>query len=123
MNNTINISLPSQLKLQADQAVKNGQYSSFSDLVRTGLRNLLNNTKYEQMWQQAKTDHANNHTKVLQNKEDINKYFKEITLNANNRNDKKIRSGTGKIRKSVSVVQKNSKNIFSNSNQFISSFT
>jgi len=90
MNNTINISLPSQLKLQADQAVKNGQYSSFSDLVRTGLYNLLNNTKYEQMWQQAKTDHVNNHTKVLQNKEDINKYFKEITLNANNRNDKKI---------------------------------
>ncbi len=81
MNNTINISLPAQLKIQADQAINDGHFASFSDLVRTGIRKLLNNDRYEQMWQQAKTDHVNNDTKVLQNKEDINKYFNEIASN------------------------------------------
>ena len=122
MNHTINISLPVQLKLQADQAINNGQFASFSDLVRTGIRKLLNDDRYEQMWQQAKTDHVNNNTKVLQNKEDIGLYFKEIASNAKNRNNKKIRSGIGKIRKSGSTVQKNSKDIFSNSNRPVSPF-
>ena len=122
MNSTINISLPAQLKLQADQAINDGHFASFSDLVRTGIRKLLNNERYEQMWQEAKTDHVNNNTKVLQTKEDINQYFKEIAINANNRNDKKIRSGVGKVRKSGSNVQKNSKDVFSNSNRSVPSF-
>jgi Arc/MetJ-type ribon-helix-helix transcriptional regulator len=123
MNSTINISLPAQLKLQADQAINDGHFASFSDLVRTGIRKLLNNERYEQMWEQAKTDHVNNNTKVIQTKEDINQYFKEIASNAKNRNDKKIRQRAGKIRKSNSNIQKNSKDIFPNSSQFVSSFT
>lgn len=122
MNNTINISLPVQLKLQADQAINNGHFASFSDLVRTGIRKLLNNDRYEQMWQEAKIDHVNNNTKVLKNKQDINKYFKDIATNANNRNDQKVRQGTRKIHQQSKIVQKNSKDIFSNSRQFITPF-
>lgn len=122
MNSTINISLPEQLKLQANQAINDGHFASFSDLVRTGIRKLLNNDKYEQMWQEAKVDHVNNNTKVLKNKQDTNKYFNDIATNANNRNNQKVRQGTRKIHQQSKIVQKNSKNIFSDSRQFIAPF-
>jgi predicted nucleotidyltransferase len=38
---TINISLPDKLKNFADQQINGGYYASFSDLVRTALRQLL----------------------------------------------------------------------------------
>ncbi|MFA6519056.1 MAG: ribbon-helix-helix domain-containing protein [Candidatus Shapirobacteria bacterium] len=47
MNTTINISLPSQLKAQADELVKHGFYASFSDLVRTALRREIERHKDE----------------------------------------------------------------------------
>lgn len=47
MNTTINISLPNQLKAQADKLVKYGFYASFSDLVRTALRREIERHKDE----------------------------------------------------------------------------
>ena len=38
---TINISLPGQLKIEAEELVEKGYYASFSDMVRTALRKLL----------------------------------------------------------------------------------
>jgi len=38
---TINISLPDKLKIQADDLVDQGYYVSFSDLIRTALRDLM----------------------------------------------------------------------------------
>ena len=38
---TINISLPDKLKAVVDEQVKSGYYASFSDLVRTAIRQLL----------------------------------------------------------------------------------
>ena len=38
---TINISLPEKLKKQADALIKQGYYVSFSDLVRTAIRRLI----------------------------------------------------------------------------------
>jgi Arc/MetJ-type ribon-helix-helix transcriptional regulator len=38
---TINISLPDKLKSQADNLIKSGYYASFSDLVRTAMREVM----------------------------------------------------------------------------------
>ena len=38
---TINISLPDKLKTQADNLIRAGYYASFSDLVRTALRETI----------------------------------------------------------------------------------
>ena len=48
MINTINVSIPSKLKKLADNEVKKGYYASFSDLVRTSLRETLLGSKYNQ---------------------------------------------------------------------------
>ncbi|MCX6816570.1 MAG: nucleotidyltransferase domain-containing protein [Candidatus Beckwithbacteria bacterium] len=42
---TINISLPDKLKADADRQIEAGYYVSFSDLVRTALRQLLPGNK------------------------------------------------------------------------------
>jgi Arc/MetJ-type ribon-helix-helix transcriptional regulator len=56
MINTINISLPSQLKSDSEKIVKDGQYTSFSDLVRTTLRKLIEETNYNQLAKLAKKE-------------------------------------------------------------------
>lgn len=38
---TINISLPDKLKTQADNLIRAGYYASFSDLVRTAIREVM----------------------------------------------------------------------------------
>lgn len=38
---TINISLPDKLKTQADNLIRAGYYASFSDLVRTAIRQVM----------------------------------------------------------------------------------
>ena len=43
----INISLSDKVKLQVDELVKQGQFSTFSEAVRVGLRLVLQN--YQQM--------------------------------------------------------------------------
>lgn len=42
---TINISLPDKLKAKADKFIRQGYYVSFSDLVRTALRGLMEEPK------------------------------------------------------------------------------
>lgn len=43
----INVSLPEAVKRRADKLVQQGHYSSFSELVRVGLRAILKN--YEEI--------------------------------------------------------------------------
>jgi Arc/MetJ-type ribon-helix-helix transcriptional regulator len=50
---TINISLPQKLKEQAEVLIGNGYYASFSDLVRTALREAIN-----------KHDNSKNYTEI-----------------------------------------------------------
>jgi Arc/MetJ-type ribon-helix-helix transcriptional regulator len=51
---TINISLPDKLKKQADKLIKDGYYASFSDLVRTGLRQMIGNDIQKSLPKQKK---------------------------------------------------------------------
>lgn len=72
---TINISLPEQLKNQADAAIADGYYASFSDLVRTSLRQMLRDYKLDRLVADAKREHKAGKGIVLKTKKDIDTFF------------------------------------------------
>lgn len=74
MTSTINISLPTQLKNEADELVKEGYYVSFSDLVRTSVRKLLE-SKYDLWVAEAKKDFKKGKLKTISNSKDIGGYL------------------------------------------------
>lgn len=78
MINTINISLPSQLKNASEKLVKDGYYASFSDLVRTALRKLVTETNYDFLAKQAKKEFIQKQTITLKNPKDIKNYIDSI---------------------------------------------
>ncbi|MEK7592915.1 MAG: ribbon-helix-helix domain-containing protein [Patescibacteria group bacterium] len=73
---TINISLPTQLKAQADALIDQGHYASFSDIVRSALRLILSTNQYDQIVQEAVEDHRLGRTKALRTKKDIEAYVR-----------------------------------------------
>lgn len=75
---TINISLPSQLKAQADDLVKNGFYASFSDLVRTSLRKTVETSRYDIWAKEAKEDYKTGRGVLLKSEKDIDEYFNSL---------------------------------------------
>ena len=79
MINTINISLPSQLKEDAESLILAGQYASFSDLVRTAIRGLLTESKYDLLAKEAMKDYQTGRAKVLSNKAEIKRYLTSLT--------------------------------------------
>lgn len=78
MINTINISLPSQLKDASEKLVKEGYYASFSDLVRTALRKVVEETNYNYLAKQAKNEYIQGKAKVLKNTKDISNYINSL---------------------------------------------
>lgn len=52
---TINISLPDKLKTQADNLIRAGYYASFSDLVRTAIREVMVKQKDEKNYSEITT--------------------------------------------------------------------
>ena len=77
MINTINISLPTQLKSEAEKLIESGYFVSFSDLTRTAIRKLVE-SKYDYLIEEAKTDHAKQKLSVMSNEKDIDNYFKNL---------------------------------------------
>lgn len=75
---TINVSLPSQLKLQADQVVAAGYFASFSDLVRTALRQTLSEVQLESLAQQAMHEHRQGKALVLKDKQAVSSYIDQV---------------------------------------------
>lgn len=78
MINTINISLPTQLKSASEKLVQEGQYASFSDLVRTALRKIIEETNYDFLAKQAKREFIQGKTKNLKNVKDIDNYINSL---------------------------------------------
>lgn len=78
MINTINISLPSQLKTDSEKLVKQGQYASFSDLVRTALRKIIEETNYDNLAKQAKNEYLQGKSTTLKNTKDIKQYLDQF---------------------------------------------
>ncbi len=75
---TINISLPTQLKNDAEMLVSEGVYVSFSDLVRDSIRRLLREVKYDYIYEKTKKDFKKGKALVINNRKDIDNYFKSI---------------------------------------------
>lgn len=75
---TINISLPEQLKKEADTLVGAGYYVSFSDLVRDSLRRIVDVSRYDRWYKEAKRDERNGKAVVMKSKKDIANYFNKI---------------------------------------------
>jgi len=78
MIDTINISLPSQLKQEADTLISKGHFVSFSDLVRTALRKLLEESKYDLWAQEAKEEYKRGETEALKNKAEIKEFINSL---------------------------------------------
>jgi Arc/MetJ-type ribon-helix-helix transcriptional regulator len=76
---TINISLPSQLKNEADDLINRGYFASFSDLVRTALRQVVKNSEYDLLSQEAIMEHRNGNSTVLSTSEEVDKYVQTVT--------------------------------------------
>lgn len=78
MIDTINISLPSQLKKQADSLVSDGHFVSFSDLVRTAIRTLLNESKYDIWAKEAIKEYKNGKANVMKDDKEIDAYLNTL---------------------------------------------
>ena len=65
-----NVSLPEKLK--------KGYYSSFSDIVRSALRDTVKESKYNLMADEAKEEYKKGNSVVLKTKEDIKKYMDSL---------------------------------------------
>mgnify|MGYP001568000132 CR=1 FL=1 len=74
---TVNISLPTELKKEADFLVSTGDYASFSDFMRTAARLELRE-KYRSMVEETKRDVALGLTKVLKSKKDIDNFIDSL---------------------------------------------
>lgn len=68
---TINISLPAQLKTQAETLISQGYFASFSDIVRTSLREMIQKKTYDLYLREAKQELKNGKASVIENKEDV----------------------------------------------------
>lgn len=75
---TINISLPDKLKSQAETLVKTGFYSSFSDLVRDSIRQLVSKSKYDVWAEEAKRDLRSGKAKVIRSSKAVDDYMKSL---------------------------------------------
>ena len=71
---TINISLPTQLKAQAEALIDQGHYASFSDIVRNALRLIIRSNYYDDLAQEAVADYRKGKTKALRTKKDIDAF-------------------------------------------------
>lgn len=74
---TINISLPTQLKAQAEALIDQGHYASFSDIVRNALRLIIRANYYDDLAQEAVEDYRQGKTKALRTKKDIDAFVRQ----------------------------------------------
>lgn len=72
---TINISLPIQLKQQADFLVARGSYASFSDLVRDSIRKLIEKNQYDLWAEEAKGDVREGTAIIADSDQDIDQFL------------------------------------------------
>ena len=77
---TINISLPITLKSQAENAVGLGLYSSFSDFVRTAMREHLAAIKYNVWAEEAKKEMKEGKGTLIKTDAELDAYFKKLKL-------------------------------------------
>lgn len=75
---TINISIPTRLRTQAEELVATGYYVSFSDLVRDSLRRLVEKSKFDLWANEAKKDLKKGKAVIFSSGKEINQYLKTL---------------------------------------------
>jgi Arc/MetJ-type ribon-helix-helix transcriptional regulator len=75
--NRVTISIPDKLKEQTSQLIERGFYASFSDAVRSALRNIIEKNKYDLWADEAKKEFEEGRAYVLNDKEDIDEYMEK----------------------------------------------
>ena len=80
---TINVSISTKIKEEGQKLVDSGYFSSFSDLIRTSLRNTIEKSQYDVWADEAKDDLKNGRAYILNDKEDIKKLIKSVKKTAN----------------------------------------
>ncbi len=75
---TINISLPKQLKLKSEKLVESGMYASFSDLVRDSLRDKLEKSKYDLWFQEAALERKAGKGTLIKPNQDLQKHLNKL---------------------------------------------
>lgn len=75
---TINISLPEKLKDASQKLIDSGYFVSFSDLVRSALRDAIKKNKYDLWAEEAVTEHKKGKALVLKEKTDIDRYIDSL---------------------------------------------
>ena len=75
---TINISLPIQLKKDTERLIEFGFFASFSDAVRASLRKTFDEKRYDLYFEEAKKDLKEGKIKPLVTDEDIDNYFNSL---------------------------------------------
>ena len=75
---TINISLPIRLKAQADELVAGGYFASFSDVVRSAVRNLLTHSSYDMLLNKAKEEEKKGESIILSNDAEIDSFMAKV---------------------------------------------
>jgi len=73
MISTINVSFPSELKKEAQMFINDGYYASFSDLVRTSVRELLGR-RYQKMIDDSERDIKEGKAVALKSAKEIEEY-------------------------------------------------
>jgi Arc/MetJ-type ribon-helix-helix transcriptional regulator len=75
---TINVSLPDKLKNKADSLVSDGYYASFSDIVRTALRELLITAHYQKLADEAKAEYKAGKATVIRTNKELDEFFRKL---------------------------------------------
>lgn len=75
---TINISIPDKLRGQANKLVEAGYYASFSDLTRTAVRKLINESELDLLFDETKKLYKEGRAVVLKNQGDIDDLFQKF---------------------------------------------
>jgi Arc/MetJ-type ribon-helix-helix transcriptional regulator len=75
---TINISLPDELKHNAEKLIASGHYASFSDLVRHSLRQTISADTYDKWALDAIFEHQQGKTKALNSLKDIDTFTQSL---------------------------------------------
>ena len=96
---TINISIPDKLKEKAEKLVKEGYFSSFSDIVRTSLRSTINENIYDLLGDEAEREYREGKTTSLKTKKDIEEFVERISNNARTSSNNQLCKTSGKTNK------------------------
>ena len=75
---TVNISLPTNLKKEADSYVARGDFASFSDFVRTTMRDALRDMRFKSIIEESKREEDLGTATILNGPEEIDKFMSNI---------------------------------------------